>query len=455
MTTASHTSKVKDVKKNFTAEVIANYQCKTGKSQSIYWDAKTTGLGLRVTSTGAKSYIFETSLNNKTIRITIGDVRTYSIKAAQVEATNLKAMTDKGIDPRQVKADQIANDEAKLQAKKENEAAKIIQDKHETLTLGMVWSLYIEARRKRWSEWSIRDHENIARVGGVKKIRGKGLTEDAPLASLLNVRLSDLTGTRIAEWLAKEAETRPTRAALAFRLLSVFINWCDSQAEYAGLVPSGACKSQQVRDEMPSKNAKDGDCLQREQLTSWFKAVRELSNPVLSAYLQSLLLTGARRRELSALQWVDVDFQWLSMTIRDKVEGERTIPLTPYVAHLLATLPRRNEWVFSSPTSANGQIAEPTPAHKRALINAGLPDLTLHGLRRSFGSLAEWTETPTGVVAQIMGHKPSAIAEKHYRRRPLDLLRMWHIKIEEWILKEAGINFSPAKSTLRVVSLKN
>lgn len=184
--------------------------------------------------------------------------------------------------------------------------------------------------------------------------------------------------------------------------------------------------------------AKEGDSLQREQLTPWFKAVREMGNPVQSAYLQALLLTGARRRELGALQWDDVDFQWLSMTIRDKAEGERTIPLYPYVAHLLAALPRRNEWVFSSPASANGQLAEPTPGHKRALIAAGLPDLTLHGLRRSFGSLAEWTETPAGVVAQIMGHKPSAIAEKHYRRRPLDLLRMWHVKIELWILEQVS-----------------
>ena len=454
MPTDSHTSKVKETKKNFTAEVVATYQCKAGKSQSIYWDGKTTGLGLRVTSTGAKSYIFETSLNNKTIRMTIGDIRTYSIKAAQVEATNLKAMTDKGIDPRQVKADQIANNEAKVQAKKDNEAAKLIQEKYETLTLGMVWPLYIEARRKRWSEWSIRDHENIARVGGKKKVRGIGLTEDAPLASLLNVRLADLTGIRIAEWLAKEAETRATRAALAFRLLSGFINWCDSQAEYAGLVPIGACKAQQVRDEMPSSNTKEGDCLQREQLGLWFKSVNKLSNRVQSHYLQSLLLTGARRRELAELKWVDVDFKWLSMTIRDKLEGERTIPLTPYVAQLLLGLPRRNEWVFSSPTSSNGHIEEPRQAHKRALVAAGLPDLSIHGLRRSFGSLAEWTEAPTGVVAQIMGQKPSAIAEKHYRRRPLDLLRMWHVKIEAWMLEQANIKFEPIKTGLHVVASK-
>ncbi len=454
MNATSQTANSKDIKKNFTAEVIANFECKAGKSQTIYWDGKTTGLGLRVTSKGTKSYIFETSLNNKTLRITIGDISTYSIKAAQIEATTLKAMTDKGIDPRQVKADRIASDAEKAQVLKQKASAKLIQDKHETLTLGMVWPLYIEARRKRWSEWSIRDHENIVHIGGVKKIRGKGLTDPAPLASLLNVKLSDLTGLRIAEWLAKEAETRPTRASLAFRLLSVFINWCDSQSEYAGLVPSGACKAQQVRDEMPTKNAKEGDSLQREQLTPWFKAVCEISNPVTCAYLQALLLTGARRRELAALRWVDVDFQWLSMTIRDKVEGERTIPLTSYTAHLISSLPRRNEWVFSSPTSANGQLAEPTPAHKKALLNAGLPDLTLHGLRRSFGSLAEWIETPAGVVAQIMGHKPSAIAEKHYRRRPLDLLRMWHVKIEEWILSEAQIAYEPAKAGLHVISIR-
>lgn len=455
MTAASQSSKVKDVKKNFTADVIATYQCKAGKSQTIYWDAKTTGLGLRVTSSGAKSYIFETSLNNKTLRITIGDVRTYSIKAAQVEATNLKAMTDKGIDPRQVRAEQISKDEAKRLAKKVAESEKQLKDRRESLTLGLVWPLYIKARRKKWSEWSIRDHENIARIGGEKKLRGKGVTEDAPLASLLNVKLSDLTGIRISQWLAKEAETRPTRAALAFRLLSAFINWCESQDEYAGLVPSGACKAQQVRDELPSSNAKEGDCLQREQLGLWFKSVNKLSNRVQSIYLQSLLLTGARRRELAELKWVDVDFQWLSMTIRDKVEGERTIPLTPYVAHLISSLPRRNEWVFSSPTSANGHIEEPRQAHKRALVEAGLPDLTIHGLRRSFGSLAEWTETPAGIVAQIMGQKPSAIAEKHYRRRPLDLLRMWHIKIEEWTLEQAEIKLSPAKSNLKIVNLIN
>lgn len=102
-------------------------------------------------------------------------------------------------------------------------------------------------------------------------------------------------------------------------------------------------------------------------------------------------------------------------------------------------LPRRNQWVFSSPTAASGWLTEPRSGHNKALTAAGLPALSLHGLRRSFGTLAEWVECPAGVSAQIMGHKPSAIAEKHYRRRPIDLLRSWHVKIEAWILEQAGI----------------
>ncbi len=282
------------------------------------------------------------------------------------------------------------------------------------------------------------------------KKRGNGLTEPGPLASLLDVKLSDLSGETIAAWLDKEAQTRPTYAALSFRLLRGCLNWLEAEKDLAGLVPAGAVQSSKVRDAMPTKTVKD-DCLQREQLPLWFAAVRQQVNPVQSAYLQGLLLTGARREELARLKWTDVDFQWRSLTIRDKVEGLRIIPLTPYMAHLLSSLPRRNKWVFSSPTAATGYIAEPRAAHQRALQVDGLPHISLHGLRRSFGTLCEWVETPTGIAAQIMGHKPSALAEKHYIRRPLDLLRMWHDKIEAWILEQAGIEFVPVQAGLRVV----
>ena len=138
--------------------------------------------------------------------------------------------------------------------------------------------------------------------------------------------------------------------------------------------------------------------------------------------------------------------------LRDKVEGERTIPLTPYLEHLISCLPRRNEFVFSSPTAASGRVEEPRIQHLKALNAAALPALSLHGLRRSFASLCEWTETPAGIAAQIQGHAPQGVREQNYIRRPLDLLRMWHVKIEAWMLEQAGIKFEPVQAGLRVVT---
>src|SRR5438132_9986607 len=62
----------------------------------------------------------------------------------------------------------------------------------------------------------------------------------------------------------------------------------------------------------------------------------------------ALPISGARREEMAALRWRDIDFQWGSLWIKDKVVEEgRKVPLTPYLASLLTSLPRRNQWVRS------------------------------------------------------------------------------------------------------------
>ncbi|CAJ0873865.1 hypothetical protein R77569_02565 [Ralstonia mannitolilytica] len=429
-------------KVNFTAKRIQDHVCPEGKAQAFLWDAVSPGLGLRATANGAKAYIFQGKIHGQTVRLTIGDPRSRTIDEAQQEARRLQTLIDDGKDPRAVKAEVRAAHEAK-------QAAARRQD----VTVEKAWQDYLACRKSKWSERHYQDHERVAEAGGRDVKRGKGQIVAGPLAALMPLRLSDLTRQAVDTWLEGEAEKRPARARLAFSLLRAFVTWCDSRAEYTGLASLEICANKQIREHLPKPQVKD-DCLQREQLPAWFSAVRGIVNPVISAYLQGLLITGARREELAALRWDDVDFQWGSLTIRDKVEGERTIPLTPYLASLLARLPRRNEWVFSSPAAADGKIAEPRIAHTKALEVVGLPHVSLHGLRRSFGTLAEWCEVPVGIVAQIQGHKPSAIAEKHYRRRPLDLLRMWHTKIEAWMLEQAGIAFDAEqdKPGLKVIT---
>lgn len=439
-------------KDKFTAGRIDNYQCEAGKQQSFLWDATAPGLALRATAKGAKTYVFQSKLNNQAIRIRIGSPDVWTIQAAQTEARRLKVIVDNGLDPRQVKADGLAEAQAARDAMEASAAALAEQESRESVTVGDVWPVYVAARAPAWGVLHLRDHVRAMQPGGDKMKYGTKPTAPGPLASLATVRLIDLTPELVTEWAKVEAKQRPTRARLALRLLRAFIFWCAENATYKGIITGNAAQSKAARETL-GKPQKKSDVIQREQLPAWFAAVRQIGNPVISAYLQTLLLTGARREELANLKWADVDFQWNSLKLNDKVEEFRMVPLTPYVASLLAALPRRSEWVFSSPAAASGRLADPRIAHNQACAIAGLV-MTLHGLRRSFATLTEWVEMPSGIAAQIQGHAPQGVREQNYIRRPLDLLRMWHTKIEGWILEQAGIEqpTEDAKPGLRVIT---
>ena len=451
-------------KVNFTVGRIDALQCDGEKNRAFIWDSAAPGLGLRATSAGAKAYIFQGKLNGEVIRITLGSTGTLTIPQAREEARRLQILIGKGQDPRQVKADGLAAEQATRNAEDAtataHEAYQIAEKTKRELIARDAWDVYVALPHKKiarkkggWGAQHRADHATAASPGGDPCKIGNKTAKPAPLAALLALPLHEITAQVVQEWLTTECETRPTFAHNCFRKFRTFIAWCATYPKYADIVRVDCCITKDVKDITPANRTKEADCLEKEQLPDWFAAVRQIGNPVIAAYLQALLITGARRGELEILRWEDLDFKWKSMTILDKVEGLRTIPLTPYLSHTLNALPRRDGgWVFSSPSAATGHITEPRIAHTKALSAAGLPHVSLHGLRRSFGTLSEWLEVPTGVVAQIMGHKPSALAEKHYRRRPLDMLRMWHIKIESWILHEAGIEFTPAAPGLRIIT---
>jgi integrase len=465
---------------DLTAGLLDRLTCPEGKAQAFLRDAVSPGLRVRVTAAGAKSFVFEAKLNRQTIRRTIGDVRAWTIDAARKESNRLRVMLDGGTDPRELERQQ----QAQRQADQAAEVAQVEAERRDAVTVGEVWAAYLEDRRPFWGERHYADHVKMAKAGGEVSKRGvkrlpdgsKPMTMPGPVFELLALPLRDLTPARIEAWAAKHAKARPTFARLCWRCLKVFLNWCAEQPEYAHLLTTdNPAKTKRAREVLGKPTVKS-DALQREQLAAWFAAVRQVQSPTVAAYLQTVLLTGARPGEVLTLRWEDVNTQWKGLTIRDKVEGERVIPLTPYVAHLLAGLPRRNEWVFASTralkmdphnvkrrqrdaqdagrdapegavveASASGHLTDPSASHRCACATAGLEGLTLHGLRRSFASLTEWLEIPSGVVAQIQGHKPSATAEKHYKRRPLDLLRVHHERIEAWVLEQAGIKFEAGK----------
>jgi integrase len=427
------------VANDLTAGVIERLRCPPDKSQAFLRDRKSPSLRVRVTATGVKAFVFEAKLGRQTIRRTIGDVRTWTIEGARIEANRLRVLVDSGSDPRE-----LARDEDTARR------VRVAKESAESVSVAEVWGEYIEARRPRWGDLHYRDHVAKSKPGGeasVRGTRGRGTTVAGPLYPLMQLKLRDLTPSVLSAWAEKETETRPTAARLSWRLIRGFLSWCAEQDRYAAVLPvQNPAKAKIVREVLSKAKVKQ-DALQREQLPAWFAAVRNLSSATAAAYLQTLLLTGARPGEVLVMRWQDLNVKWKGLTIKDKVEGERVIPLTPYVAHMLAGLPRVNEWVFASPSNneelAKKAMSTPHKMHDKACQVAGIDGLTLHGLRRSFKSLTEWLEIPAGVVAQLMGHKPSATAEKHYTVRPLDLLRLHHEKIEAWILEQASVQFDP------------
>ena len=442
---------------DLTAGLIERLKCPPGKTQVFLRDTKAPGLRVRATAAstknpkGLKAFVYEAKLNRQTIRRTIGDVRVWDIEAARTEARRLAVVVrSDGDDPRELERQQDAAKATELAAA----TAKAQADIEQALTVGDLWPRYLtEGKPKRKDAWKPGYRASLdvmAAPGGVPKKRGQGHTRPGPIYPLLTLALGDVTEDTLQLWFEREAKAGRHQAARALMMFRGFLRWCAGRPEYRKLIDRDAGKAPAILENLPS-NTKRTDAIEAAQLPGWWQGVEQLNNRTASAYLKALVLTGARKEELAGLTWANVDFQWRKLTIADKVDQTRTIPLTPYLAQLLVTLPRINAFVFASASKA-GRISDTRASHAKALQSAAMDGLTIHGLRRSFSLLGEAAGAPAGAIAQVMGHKPSATAEG-YRPRSVDALRPYLEKVEAHILEQAGVHFD-AKATpgvLRVV----
>ena len=423
----------------------ANIKCLTlrdGAKQTLYWDTEEKGLGLRVTK-GKKVFIYEQRLNGKTIRIAYK--KELDLALARAWATEQRAEFNKGNDPREVlKEKAILGEEKKAKEKAQTDREKII--------VKQAWEDYIKhqmalmslkglAKGKNWGDRHLTDHLNMVRPAGLPHKRGKKVSVQGVLYPLLGLKMAEVTPELLKEWLNKERKSRPTNARQGFEKFRTFWNWCAKDSRYKAIANPAVVAEDSLLAIIPSRNSKkDGDVLRKNNIADWFSAVKKISNKIISAYLQCLLITGARRGELALLKWSDVEFKTKTMWLKDKMKAEgRFIPLNFYMEQLINSLPRRNEYVFSSLEAKNGYIAEPRKAHNQAIALAGLPYLSIHGLKRSFTTLFIWAGQPDGAGARIQGQKTQSVRDKHYLEVPVELLAKWHDGYVNWLLLEAGI----------------
>lgn len=68
-----------------TNERIRTFFCPEGKARVFLWDTVSPRLAVRATA-GSSAFVFQGSLSNRTVRITIGDVRNWKLDEAREEA---------------------------------------------------------------------------------------------------------------------------------------------------------------------------------------------------------------------------------------------------------------------------------------------------------------------------------------------------------------------------------
>lgn len=391
-----------------------------GKKYILIYDNELSGFGIRLTAGGKKSYILEIRKGSKATRITIGNCDTLSLADARERARAIRYAADRGNDPRKITFEEDDNGESIL---------------INPVTGLEAWHKYIEERWKigAWKPRTYKEHHAVVYPGDGTRQRGI-------LYDLLDRPLRKIDRAAIEEWMLANTH-RKSYARLSWRYLRAFLRWCSEVDDYADLLADRHQPSKRAIEALGRQKPRQ-DALQKEHLAAWFDAVRNrlaATNPTAAAFVEFILLTGCRPGEARALTWDNVDTRFRTIVFRDTKAGEqRTIGLTPYVAQLLDTLPRTSSLVFAA-TQTGKKLSQCHKQLQRVAEWAGIDYVSEHGLRRSFGTLAEWCDLPSGVTAQIMGHKPSAIAEKHYRVRPVGMLREFHERIEKFIIENAGL----------------
>lgn len=420
-------------KENFTASRVNSFQCKIGKQQSIYWDGKTPGLGLRVTAAGTRSYIFETSLHNKTIRLTIGDIRTWSVIKAQEEATRLKVLTDQGIDPREL----LRKRQETIAAEKEAQTAiklKAEFRKHFTLrALLEAYSRLLDAKGKTRSAASTRS-----------AFKCHIFTNEI----IANTPANEVTSYQVAALIRKVQEAGKVRAAGILRsYISAAYNVA-KKAPFSASLPAELIAFSIENNPVEAIPAIAVNASNRVLSSDELKAyISHLGNNLTDKALQLALLTGGQRiAQLLRATVTDFNADLKTLRLFDP-KGKRTkprehlLPLAPKAAEIVTELVRRAKdskttRIFAS--HGETMLALETPGKRVAeiCITMGCEPFNLRDIRRTCETMLAGMSISKDIRAQLLSHGISGVQAAHYDRHNYfyekqTVLIAWEARLDE------------------------
>jgi integrase len=353
------------------------------------------GLGVRVTTKGTATWIFDYYANRIERQYTIGDIEAWPAELAwhgqpapkeQPEralrgAVELRRMVDAGRDP-------VLEERAKDAA---------AQRKHGS-TVTRLLETYATAVPKREKQ---RGHGKPSPRYVAEEMSQLRLAID--VLGIAKKQASDLTADTLKQWLADGDNLRAR-----FGALSRFLDWCHDN----GHIAANPC-DQIARARRPKAHQSRSNYLRPTELGCLWRGAERLQEPVCRDFAQFLIAVPCRLREAANLDWSHISLSAAEWRQPDKTTKNDE----PHRFHLAALaqdiLRKRREatggrgLVFPGPRT--GGVLSGFTGMKNALSDAAdIRGWTWHDFRRSFASALGEAGIPEVIADAVLNHRQSA-----------------------------------------------
>nr|WP_175586145.1 site-specific integrase [Pseudomonas sp. CM27] len=381
-----------EVKEKLTAKLLAGLQV-TGREYEVH-DTTITGLFVRVTAAGARSYVVTWARGRKK---TLGRVGILTLEQARQEATQYLAEARKHGEPTAVSQGRRG---AALPSLRD-----FITDTY------LPWFKAHHRGYEKTAHTLANNFETIMpqRIDAItgrdlEQIRTAWLQSGNKPATV-NRKMGSISGvfSRAVEW-----EIITTHPMAKLKQLKV-----DSKGVVRYL---SADENQQLRKALDDRQ--DEARADRESANTWRtargrKLLPSLAGRVFTDHLKPMVLvalnTGIRRGELFNLEWPRVNFATKTLTIigdTAKTNETRHIPLNKEALETLQVWQRerRKKSGFVFPSSDGGRLEDVKSAWLGLLERAGITGFRWHDMRHDFASRLVMAGVPLNTVRDLLGH---------------------------------------------------
>ena len=347
----------------------------------VVWDDDLPGFGIRVKSSGVKSYIFQyRNEGGRSKRATLGRHGGLTADAARKQAMQLKVSVAKGSDP---------------------VTEKTIARKAPTVSE----LLY------RYLKEHVEVHNKPTTQEIVTQLVNNHIRPHLGQLKVVGVTRSDIIK------LHRKMFDTPRQANHALSVISKAFNL----AEIWDWRPEFSNPTRLVKRYPENKRERflSADELELLGATLAKAELEQTEQPNVIIVIRLLALTGCRLSEILNLKWDYIDIRSGMLHLPDAKAGARSQPLATPACDILASLTCNDNVAWVLPNKANtGPIDKSNMerAWRRIRKAANLEDVRMHDLRHTVGTIAGSSGANAFMVRDLLGHKTLAMTGRYVSR---------------------------------------